>query len=65
MTKPIPQPGDDAADAEGTDQAPALEPEGGDAACWAHLVCPDCGAVTSEGHRKGCALAAQSRNAAG
>lgn len=20
--------------------------EGGDAACWAHLVCPECGAVT-------------------
>ena len=28
--------------------------EGGEAACWAHLVCPDCGAVTSEGHRPDC-----------
>lgn len=28
--------------------------ETGDAACWAHLVCPDCGAVVSEGHREGC-----------
>ncbi|HUJ55613.1 MAG TPA: hypothetical protein VLW49_06460 [Gaiellaceae bacterium] len=28
--------------------------EGGDAACWAHLVCPECGNVASEGHREGC-----------
>jgi uncharacterized protein YeaO (DUF488 family) len=32
------------------------EPEGGEAACWAHLVCPDCGAIETEGHRAGCAL---------
>jgi uncharacterized protein YeaO (DUF488 family) len=31
--------------------------EGGDAACWANLLCPECGAVTTEGHREGCRLA--------
>lgn len=33
------------------------EAEGGEPACWAHLVCPECGAITSEGHRPECALA--------
>ena len=33
--------------------------EGGDPVCWAFLVCPDCGAITSEGHRAGCQLAEQ------
>lgn len=28
--------------------------EGGDPACWASLVCAECGAVVSEGHREGC-----------
>jgi uncharacterized protein YeaO (DUF488 family) len=37
--------------------AEPAEPEGGEAACWAHLVCPDCGAIETEGHREGCALA--------
>jgi uncharacterized protein YeaO (DUF488 family) len=34
-----------------------LDDEGGEAACWAHLVCPDCGAIETEGHRAGCAQA--------
>jgi hypothetical protein len=33
------------------------EERGGEAACWAHLVCPDCGAMESEGHRPGCPAA--------
>jgi hypothetical protein len=32
--------------------------EGGDPACWAGLVCPECGAVTTEGHREGCSFGA-------
>ena len=41
----------------------AAEPEGGetgDDACWAHLVCPECGAVVSEGHQAGCPAPGQS-----
>jgi hypothetical protein len=33
---------------------------GGDPVCWAHLVCEECGAISSEGHRAGCSLAAAS-----
>ena len=37
----------------------AAEPDaGGEPACWAHLICADCGAVVSEGHRQGCDAAA-------
>jgi hypothetical protein len=32
--------------------------EGGEAACWAHLVCPECGVIVSEGHAAGCGFAA-------
>ena len=34
--------------------ASEAEEQGGDRACWVHLVCPDCGAVVSEGHTPGC-----------
>ena len=31
---------------------------GGDAACWAHLVCPECGAIPDDGgHHKDCPVA--------
>jgi hypothetical protein len=33
--------------------------DGGDPACWACLVCQECGAVVSEGHRAGCSQCSQ------
>jgi hypothetical protein len=33
---------------------PADYEQGGEPACWAHLICPDCGSMISEGHRSGC-----------
>jgi hypothetical protein len=33
--------------------------DGGDPACWACLVCEECGAVVSEGHRTGCSRSSQ------
>jgi len=38
-------------------RADAISDLGGDSACWAHLVCPECGALSDEGHRPGCASA--------
>jgi len=34
--------------------AEPAEPEGGESACFAHLVCPECGAVVTEGHAPSC-----------
>jgi len=30
----------------------------GEPACWAHLVCPQCGAMKSAGHQQDCPAAA-------
>ncbi|HTT52967.1 MAG TPA: DUF488 family protein [Streptosporangiaceae bacterium] len=41
--------------APGPAQDPAAGPAGaGEAACYAHLVCPECGAVTTDAHNPGC-----------
>jgi len=32
--------------------------QGGEPVCYAPLVCEECGAVTTEGHRAGCSLSA-------
>jgi hypothetical protein len=40
-----------AAAAAGTAEDAGL---GGEPACWAHLVCPECGAMESEGHAAAC-----------
>ena len=36
-------------------QQPDAEEPGGDAACWVHLLCEDCGVVVTanDGHRPG------------
>jgi hypothetical protein len=64
MIKPVPRAGDRPPDAGDADQPAGAEDAGGEAACWAHLVCPECGAITSEGHQDSCVLAAQHRDEA-
>ena len=52
-----PQPGSEplsSVDGSGPPEAPD---EGGDAACWAHLICPECGALGDAVHQKGCQMA--------
>lgn len=63
MSGPARRRGDDPADSpvDGAAPAASTEAQGGEAACWAHLVCPECGAMTSEGHQPGCSLAAPGR----
>ncbi len=42
-----------------SDPARPASEEGGDPACWAGVLCAECGAVTADGyHRPGCSLAA-------
>jgi hypothetical protein len=50
----------------GTAREPgAGDEEGGDPVCWAHLVCPECGSIVTEGHRAGCEAPAAEGSAAG
>jgi hypothetical protein len=39
------------------DDVDATDDTGGDAACWANLVCEECGAVRGDEHRAGCSQA--------
>jgi hypothetical protein len=62
MDEPVAQPeqdsGPEAVVAPSTGQEEDQSERGGEAACFAYLVCPECGAVTTEGHQPGCTLAA-------
>jgi hypothetical protein len=48
---------DDSPDTPPPAVVPAVEPEGGESACFAHLVCEECGALEHEGHHAGCSAA--------
>jgi hypothetical protein len=41
----------------GPADACGAEEQGGEPACFANLVCPECGSVVTEGHAAGCAAA--------
>lgn len=66
MTSDQPPPGRGAPAADPLQAAPGAQSaagsweavDGGDPACWACLVCQECGAVISEGHRAGCSQSA-------
>jgi len=44
-------------DAPDATPRPTAESEGGESACFAHLVCEECGALEHEGHHEGCSVA--------
>lgn len=37
-----------------SDDAPQSAEQGGEAACWAHELCPGCGAPAGDRHRSDC-----------
>jgi hypothetical protein len=63
MMEKIPHRAASRSSVQGMDDAPdttpprAPEPEGGESACFAHLVCEECGALEHEGHHDGCSSA--------
>lgn len=56
---PVAAAGPDPVDAGLVDPGPVGPDEGGEAACYAHLLCEDCGVVLEPGarHREGCGAA--------
>jgi hypothetical protein len=53
--------GDAPREAEGDRPALTDDDRPGDAACWARIVCPECGELG--GHRAGCSVAAETAEA--